>query len=158
MPLYCTYKCGWPMQALASMSLLSNLLTLSIHAVLDLPFILDPGIVPSVISFIKQGFPFLIMCTLCSFWPSQVVLLWYRLFVTPFIAHKIEEFKRKVYCGWMFLLVPAHPGCPGQIPQSRKMVVLCVCVCVLWSAYMISCILFILSWFLYHITLLWLQH
>ena len=31
--------------------------------------------------------------------------------------------------GWMFLLVlPAHPGCPGQIPQSRKTVV-CVCVC-----------------------------
>ena len=29
--------------------------------------------------------------------------------------------------GWMFLLVPAHPGCTGQIPQSRKMVV-CVCV------------------------------
>jgi len=28
----------------------------------------------------------------------------------------------------MFLLVPAHPGCPGQIPQSRKTV---VCVCVL---------------------------
>jgi len=28
----------------------------------------------------------------------------------------------------MFLLVPAHPGCPGQIPESRKMVV-CVCVC-----------------------------
>jgi len=28
----------------------------------------------------------------------------------------------------MFLLVPAHPGCPGQIPQSRKTVV-CVCVC-----------------------------
>ena len=27
----------------------------------------------------------------------------------------------------MFLLVPAHPGFPGQIPQSRKMVV-CVCV------------------------------
>ena len=23
----------------------------------------------------------------------------------------------------MFLLVPAHPGCPGQIPQSRKTVV-----------------------------------
>jgi len=21
--------------------------------------------------------------------------------------------------GWMFLLVPAHLGCPGQIPQSR---------------------------------------
>jgi len=28
--------------------------------------------------------------------------------------------------GWMFLLVPVHPGCPGQNPQSRKMVV-CVC-------------------------------
>jgi len=28
----------------------------------------------------------------------------------------------------MFLLVPAHPGCPGQFPQSRKTV---VCVCVL---------------------------
>jgi len=28
----------------------------------------------------------------------------------------------------MFLLVPAHPGFPGQIPQSRKTVVLCVCV------------------------------
>jgi len=27
----------------------------------------------------------------------------------------------------MFLLVPAHPGCPGQIPQSCKAVV-CVCV------------------------------
>jgi len=27
------------------------------------------------------------------------------------------------------LLVPAHPGFPGQIPQSRKTVVLCVCVC-----------------------------
>ena len=27
----------------------------------------------------------------------------------------------------MFLLVPAHPGCPGQIPQSCKMVVCCVC-------------------------------
>jgi len=29
----------------------------------------------------------------------------------------------------MFFLVPAHPGFPGQIPQSRKTVV-CVCVCV----------------------------
>jgi len=29
--------------------------------------------------------------------------------------------------GWMFLLVPAHPGFPGQIPQSRKTVV-CVCI------------------------------
>jgi len=26
----------------------------------------------------------------------------------------------------MFLLVPAHPGFPGKIPQSRKTVV-CVC-------------------------------
>ena len=26
----------------------------------------------------------------------------------------------------MFLLVPAHPGCPGQFPQSRKTGV-CVC-------------------------------
>jgi len=25
--------------------------------------------------------------------------------------------------GWAFLLVPVHPGCPGQIPQSRKTVV-----------------------------------
>jgi len=31
--------------------------------------------------------------------------------------------------GWMFLLVPAHLGCPGQIPQSRKTVE-CVYVCV----------------------------
>ena len=33
----------------------------------------------------------------------------------------------------MFLLVLAHPGCPGQIPQSRKRVV-CVCVCVCMCA------------------------
>jgi len=26
------------------------------------------------------------------------------------------------------IMVPAHPGCPGQSPQSRKMVVCCVCV------------------------------
>jgi len=32
--------------------------------------------------------------------------------------------------GKMFLLVPAHPGCPGQSPESHKMVV-CVCMCVL---------------------------
>ena len=31
----------------------------------------------------------------------------------------------------MFLLVPAHPGFPGQIPQSRKTVV-CVCVYILY--------------------------
>jgi len=30
--------------------------------------------------------------------------------------------------GLMFLLVLAHPGCPGQTPESRKVV---VCVCVL---------------------------
>jgi len=30
--------------------------------------------------------------------------------------------------GWMFLLVPAHLGCPGQNPKSRKTVVYCVCV------------------------------
>jgi len=36
--------------------------------------------------------------------------------------------------GWMFLLVPAHPGFPGQIPQSRKTVVLCVCACVIDDA------------------------
>jgi len=28
----------------------------------------------------------------------------------------------------MFLLVPAHPGFPGQIPQSRKTVVCVLCV------------------------------
>jgi len=33
--------------------------------------------------------------------------------------------------GWMFLLVPAHPGFPGQIPQSRKAVVV-VCVFHTW--------------------------
>ena len=36
----------------------------------------------------------------------------------------------------MFLLVPAHPGFPGQIPQSRKTVV-CVCVCVCVSGKLI---------------------
>jgi len=33
--------------------------------------------------------------------------------------------------GKMYLLVPPHPGCPGQSPESRKMV---VCVCVLLLA------------------------
>jgi len=32
--------------------------------------------------------------------------------------------------GEMYLLIPAHPGCLGQGPESRKMVV-CVCVCVI---------------------------
>jgi len=31
----------------------------------------------------------------------------------------------------MFLLVPAHPGCPGQNPESHKTVV-SVCLCVLF--------------------------
>jgi len=36
----------------------------------------------------------------------------------------------------MLLLVPAHRGCPGQSPESRKMVVcacvrVCVCECVM---------------------------
>ena len=29
----------------------------------------------------------------------------------------------------MFLLVPSHPGCPGQSPESREMVCECVYVC-----------------------------
>jgi len=29
--------------------------------------------------------------------------------------------------GKMYLPVPAYPGCSGQIPESHKMVVLCVC-------------------------------
>jgi len=35
----------------------------------------------------------------------------------------------------MFLLVPAHPGFPGQIPQSCKTV---VCVCVVCNQYAFS--------------------
>ena len=40
--------------------------------------------------------------------------------------------------GWMFLLVPAHPGFPGQIPQSlKRLCVLCVFpwlqFCVAWK-------------------------
>ena len=31
---------------------------------------------------------------------------------------------------WMFLLVPAHPDCTGQSPESRKMVVVVVVVVV----------------------------
>ena len=34
--------------------------------------------------------------------------------------------------GWMFLLVPAHLGCPGQNPESRKTV---VCV---WGEALVS--------------------
>jgi len=52
----------------------------------------------------------------------------------------------------MFLLVPAHPGCPGQIPQSHKTVVcVCVCVCVHKYRHMLTEILF--DW-----PLLWSYH
>ena len=34
--------------------------------------------------------------------------------------------------GWMFLLIPAHSGCPGQNPQSHKML---VCVRVTYVDY-----------------------
>ena len=30
--------------------------------------------------------------------------------------------------GWMFLLVPAHPGRPGQRAVKRSCVFVCVCV------------------------------
>jgi len=34
--------------------------------------------------------------------------------------------------GQLFLLLPTHPGCLGQNPESDKMVVcVCVCLCVL---------------------------
>jgi len=42
----------------------------------------------------------------------------------------------------MFLLVPAHPGFPGQIPQSRKTV---VCVCVLTEAHLLTFLLQLVS-------------
>ena len=35
----------------------------------------------------------------------------------------------------MFLLVPAHPGFPGQIPQSRKTVVKRLCVYAVFISY-----------------------
>jgi len=39
----------------------------------------------------------------------------------------------------LFILnVQAHPGCPGEFPQSRKTVV-CVCVCVLQWLWDIVC-------------------
>jgi len=44
--------------------------------------------------------------------------------LSSFCTRKSEDDK-------MYLLVPAHPGCPGQSPESCKMV---KCVCVwLWS-------------------------
>jgi len=47
--------------------------------------------------------------------------------------------------GWMFLLIPAHPGCPGQNPKSRKTVMCCVCVCV-WSAIAFSALTQLVGW------------
>jgi len=42
--------------------------------------------------------------------------------------------------GWMFLLVPVHPGCPRQNPQSRKRLCMCVCIyyvpSVLWCCWL----------------------
>jgi len=35
--------------------------------------------------------------------------------------------------GCMFLLVPAHPGCPGENPESHKIVVVVVLVKYLWN-------------------------
>ena len=43
----------------------------------------------------------------------------------------------------MFLLVPAHPDCPGQIPQSRKTVVLCVCNYFRLLGYILQCCIFV---------------
>jgi len=56
--------------------------------------------------------------------------------------------------GWMFLLVPAHPGCPGQVPQSRKMVV-CVCVC---PAYVIHQRTMLYTWLVMCIAHRWTTH
>jgi len=52
--------------------------------------------------------------------------------------------------GVMYLLVPAHLGCPGQSPDSCKMVVcVCVCacvhVCVCCSPGQIYCIIVLLA-------------
>jgi len=55
----------------------------------------------------------------------------------------------------MFLLILAHPGCPGQNQESHKMVVFvcvraCVCVCALpinsiTSVYVNGCIYFLMA-------------
>jgi len=60
----------------------------------------------------------------------------------------------------MYLLVPAHPGCPRQSPESCKMVVcMCVCVCVCVRACMRACLrvvfIFISVWFDALIVLHW---
>jgi len=51
-----------------------------------------------------------------------LLLLLLLLVLQPFVWDCVHLYL------WMFLLVPAHPGCPGQIPQSRKTV-----VCVVWD-------------------------
>jgi len=57
----------------------------------------------------------------------------------------------------MFLPVPAHPGCPGQNPESRKTVV-CVCVCLcLCAGYSLHDMVFILpnnccNFLLFHVS------
>ena len=48
-----------------------------------------------------------------------------------FLEHCLEmctNFHSHNISGWMFLLLPAHPGCPGQNPQSRKTV-----ECIIWT-------------------------
>jgi len=40
----------------------------------------------------------------------------------------------------MFLLVPAHPGCPGQHPKSRKMVVIVFLCFSLMNLFNIKCL------------------
>jgi len=61
-------------------------------------------------------------------------LQWGLLVLTTVDTRKgIQLYTNKVLCtmsvsGWMFLLVLAHPGCPGENPKSHKMVV-CVRLC-----------------------------
>ena len=42
--------------------------------------------------------------------------------------------------GWVFLLVPAYPGSPGQKAVKRLCVCVCVCVCVAPRSHAASCI------------------
>jgi len=66
--------------------------------------------------------------------------------------------------GWMFLLVSTRPGCPGQGPESRKMVVVVVVVfahknyqnCSIWNMSVISlleCTAAIKNYFLHNCTI-----
>jgi len=60
--------------------------------------------------------------------------------------------------GEMYLLVPARPGCPGQSPNSCKMVV-CVCVCVwLCVCFMYPVSLLYCTWRLLTIGIILLNH